>query len=45
MERGDSTVEINIEDNFELLLDKNSNIAYKALQELQKGSLTIKSQD
>lgn len=28
-------MEINIEDNFALLFDKNNNIAYKALQELQ----------
>lgn len=28
--------EINIKDNFEKLFDKNNNIAYKALQELQK---------
>lgn len=31
-------MEINIEDNFALLFDKNNNIAYKALQELQKES-------
>ncbi len=29
-------MEINIKDNFELLFDKNNNIAYKALQALQK---------
>ena len=29
-------MEINIEDNFTLLFDKNNNTAYKALQELQK---------
>ena len=31
-------MEINVEDNFALLFDKNNNIAYKALQELQKES-------
>lgn len=31
-------MEINVEDNFRLLFDKNNNIAYKALQELQKES-------
>ena len=31
-------MEINVKDNFELLFDKNNNIAYKALQELQKES-------
>ncbi len=31
-------MEMNIEDNFALLFDKNNNIAYKALQELQKES-------
>lgn len=31
-------MEINVEDNFTLLFDKNNNIAYKALQELQKES-------
>ena len=29
-------MEINIEDNFALLFDKNNNTAYKALQMLQK---------
>ena len=29
-------MEINIEDNFSLLFDKNNNMAYKALQALQK---------
>ena len=29
-------MEINIEDNFSLLFDKNNNTAYKALQTLQK---------
>ena len=29
-------MEINIEDNFTLLFDKNNNTAYKALQALQK---------
>ncbi len=29
-------MEMNIEDNFALLFDKNNNIAYKALYELQK---------
>ncbi|MCI6464278.1 MAG: SufBD protein [Faecalicatena sp.] len=29
---------LNIEDTFELLFDKNNNVAYKALQELQKVS-------
>ncbi|MFR8172553.1 MAG: hypothetical protein ACLU9Q_17230 [Marvinbryantia sp.] len=36
---------LNIAETFELLFDKNNNTAYKALQELQKESLTIKSQD
>ena len=31
-------MEINVEDNFALLFDKNNNITYKALQELQKES-------
>ncbi len=31
-------MEMNVEDNFSLLFDKNNNIAYKALQELQKES-------
>ena len=31
-------MEMNIEDNFALLFDKNNNIAYKALEELQKES-------
>lgn len=29
---------LNIEDSFELLFDKNNNVAYKALQELQRES-------
>lgn len=29
-------MEINVEDNFMLLFDKNNNTAYKALQALQK---------
>lgn len=31
-------MEMNIEDNFVLLFDKNNNIAYNALEELQKES-------
>ncbi len=34
-ERGND-MEINITDNFTLLFDKNNNVAYKALQTLQK---------
>jgi len=32
---------INVDDNFTLLLDKNNNIAYKALQALQKADIFI----
>ena len=30
---------LNIAETFELLFDKNNNVAYKALQELQKESI------
>lgn len=38
-------VSLSIAETFELLFNKNNNVAYKALQKLQKESLTIKSQD
>ncbi len=34
-------MEINVEDNFTLLFDKNNNTAYKALQTLQKADVSI----
>ena len=34
-------MEINVEDNFKLLFEKNNNTAYKALQILQKADISI----
>ncbi len=34
----ENIVSLNIAETFELLFDKNKNVAYKALQELQKES-------
>lgn len=34
-------MQVNIAETFKLLFDKNNNIAYKALQELQKADISF----